>query len=65
MGKDYRKEEIFIVRKIAIYLPKRLTGLTNKEIGGVVFKTMYSAVSKSVRDMERTMKKEAKIRKDI
>jgi len=26
---------------------------------------MYSAVSKSVRDMGRTMKKEAKIRKDI
>jgi len=26
---------------------------------------MYSAVSKSVRDMERTMKKEEKIRKDI
>ena len=72
-SKHYKKsrEEIYnskkkplLARKAAIYLSKRLTGLTNKEIGEA-FKITYSAVSKSYKDMERIMKKEKKTRRDI
>jgi len=58
------KKKPILARKAAIYLSKRLTGLTNKEIGKA-FNITYSAVSKSARDMERIMKKEQKIRRDV
>jgi len=58
------KKKPLLSRKAAIYLSKRLTGLTNKEIGEA-FKITYSAVSKSSQDMERIMERERKIRRDI
>jgi len=58
------KKKPILARKAAIYLSKRLTGLSNKEIGEA-FKITYSAVSKSYKDMERVMKEERKIRRDI
>lgn len=58
------KKKPLLARKAAIFLSKRLTGLTNKEIGEA-FKITYSAVSKSSRDMERIMEKESRIRRDV
>lgn len=58
------KKKPLLSRKAAIYLTERLTGLTNKEIGEA-FKITYSAVSKSSMDMERIMKENKKIRRDI
>jgi putative transposase len=58
------KKKPLLSRKIAIYLSKRLTGLTNKEIGEA-FNITYSAVSKSYSDMGRTMKEKPRTRKDI
>lgn len=58
------KKKPLLARKAAIYLSKRLTGLTNKEIGEA-FKITYSAVSKSARDIERIIKEKRKIRRDI
>jgi len=58
------KKKPILARKAAIYLSKRLTGLTNKEIGEA-FQITYSAVSKSSGDMERIMKEERKIRRDV
>ena len=58
------KKKPLFARKVAIYLSKRLTGLTNKEIGKA-FGITYSAVSKSAQDMERILKEERKARRDI
>jgi putative transposase len=58
------KKKPLFSRKAAIYLCKRLTGLTNKEIGEA-FKITYSAVSKAYKDMERIMGEKPKTRKDI
>ncbi|MEO0292678.1 MAG: transposase [candidate division WOR-3 bacterium] len=58
------KKKPLLARKAAIYLSKRLTGLTNKEIGEA-FKITYSAVSKSYRDMEKIMEERRRIRRDI
>jgi putative transposase len=58
------KKKPLLARKAAVYLCKRLTGLTNKEIGEK-FQITYSAVSKSYRDMEKIMKEKPRIRRDI
>lgn len=58
------KKKPLLSRKAAIYLSKRLTGLTNKEIGEA-FQVTYSAVSKAYKDMENTMKEEPRTRRDI
>jgi chromosomal replication initiation ATPase DnaA len=58
------KKKPLLSRKAAIYLSKRLTGLTNKEIGEA-FNITYSAVSKSYSDMEKIMKGNLRIRRDI
>jgi REP element-mobilizing transposase RayT len=58
------KKKPLLSRKAAIYLSKRLTGLTNKEIGEA-FKITYSAVSKSCNDMEKVIKENPRIRRDI
>jgi len=58
------KKKPLLSRKAAIYLSKRLTGLTNKEIGKE-FQITYSAVSKAYKDMERIMSEKLKIRRDI
>ena len=51
-------------KKIAVYLSKRLTGLTNREIGGY-FGIGHSAVSKAALDMERLLTGNKRIRKDV
>jgi REP element-mobilizing transposase RayT len=58
-----KKKPIF-ARKVAIYLSKRLTGLTNNEIGET-FGITYSAVSKSAKDIERILKENSRVRRDI
>jgi putative transposase len=58
------KKKPLLARKAAIYLSKRLTGLTNKEIGEA-FNITHSAVSKSYSDMEKIMKGNLRIRRDI
>lgn len=58
------KKKSLFVRKFAIYLSKRLTGLTNTEIGEI-FVITYSSVSKSVKDMERILKEDLKVRRDV
>lgn len=53
-----------IERKIAVYLSRRLTGLTNNEIGKV-FGISYSAVSKIVNNIEGLIEKNGVVRKDV
>jgi len=67
-GKGYtstnmRKKPLF-ASKTAIYLSKRLTGSTNKEVGKA-FGVTYSAVSKSAQDMERILKEKREVRRDV
>ncbi len=50
-------------KKIAIYLMRELTGLTNSEIGEV-FDMKYSAVSKAALSVERGMGKDKGLRKE-
>ncbi|MFH1664781.1 MAG: transposase [Candidatus Omnitrophota bacterium] len=56
-----RKEN---VRKIAIYLLREMSGLTNREIGEI-FGMKYSAVSKAALGVEGEMKKDKGLRKGI
>lgn len=67
----WQKEDIYkakkkplLSKKIALYLSKRLTGLTNREIGGY-FGIGHSAVSKAAMDMERLIAKNKRIRKEV
>ena len=49
-------------KKIAMYLLKRLTALTNNQIGKI-FGISFSAVSKAAKDIVRLIEKDADIRK--
>ena len=58
------KKRSLLPKKIAIYLAKRFTDLTNREIGES-FKITYSAVSKAAGDIERLNDSDANVRKKI
>lgn len=73
VAKHYRKtpEELIkmktrpaIEKKIAIYLLKRLTALTNNQIGSI-FGISFSAVSKAAKDMIGLIEKDVGIRKVV
>ena len=51
-------------KKIIIYLLKKLTGLTNKEIGDE-FGISYSAVSKTYIDVERLMLENKSLKREV
>jgi chromosomal replication initiation ATPase DnaA len=51
-------------RKVALYLMKNFSGMTNNEIGES-FSLTYSAVSKAVAALEKEMNKDGNIRKEI
>jgi len=52
------------VRKIAIYLMRELTGLTNRDIG-TVFNMKHSAVSKAALGLEREMAEDAGLKREV
>ena len=58
------KRKPLLARKIAVYLLKRISGLTNEQIGAK-FEITYSAVSKIAQDVERRRIKDKKMAKDI
>ena len=58
------KKKPLLAKKIAVYLLKRLTALTNKEIGRE-FGIGYSGVSWVAKDVERLIREEKKIKDDI
>ena len=58
------KKKPLLAKKIAVYLSKRLTGLTNKEIGDR-FMISYSAVSKAAKDIERLMEENRGVKKSV
>lgn len=58
------KKKSLLAKKIAIYLLKKLTSLTNKEIGNE-FRISYSGVSWISRDVERLMEKNKRVKKDV
>ena len=58
------KKKPLLAKKIAVYLLKRLTALTNKEIG-MEFGIGYSGVSWIAQDVERLARGEEKIKDDI
>lgn len=58
------KKRPFLAKKVAVFLLKKLTPLTNKEIGAE-FGISYSAVSKISQDMERLMNEDRKIKQDV
>jgi len=66
----YNKEELnkrkrdTKIRKIAIYLMRKLTGLTNKEIGNI-FGMNFSAVSKAAIGIEKEIRESKKVKKEI
>ncbi|MFH1776898.1 MAG: hypothetical protein ABH952_04990 [Candidatus Omnitrophota bacterium] len=51
-------------RKIAIYLLKRFTGLTNPEIGER-FNITFTAVSKAAKEAALLIKKDLKIEREV
>jgi chromosomal replication initiation ATPase DnaA len=51
-------------RKIAIYLLKHFTGLTNSQIGKR-FTITFSAVSKAAKNTQRLIEKDRTIRHDV
>lgn len=51
-------------KKVAIYLLRRLAGLSNTEIGGLLGMN-FSAVSKAALDVERTMTKDRALQKEV
>lgn len=53
-----------IIQKVAEYLLKKLTALTNKEIGRE-FGISYSGVSWISRDVERLMEKNKRVKKAV
>ena len=70
-GKDEREVEDLRgrnrrdrVRKIAIYLMRELTGLTNRDIG-TVFNMKHSAVSKAALGLEREMAEDAGLKREV
>ena len=58
------KKKPLLAKKIAIYLLKRLTALTNKEIGQE-FGIGYSGVSWVAQDVERLIEENKKIKDDV
>lgn len=73
VGKRYHKEagELYtakkkpvFARKVAIYLAKKLTCLSNVEIG-TRFGITYSAVSKASGDVERLKQKDNKVNREV
>ena len=58
-----RKKSV-LAKKVAVYLLKRYTGLTNKDIG-VEFGITYSAVSKIDKDVEGLIGEDRRIKNDI
>ncbi|MEA3305532.1 MAG: transposase [Candidatus Omnitrophota bacterium] len=52
------------IRKIAIYLMKELTALTNNEIGNI-FDMKYSAVSKAALGVENEMRENKELKKEV
>ena len=58
------KKKPLLARKVAVYLLKRLTALTNKEIG-MEFGIGYSGVSWIAQDVERLIREEKMIKDDI
>ena len=58
------KKKPLLAKKIAVYLLKRMTALTNKEIGRE-FGIGYSGVSWVAQDVERLIREEKKIKDDI
>lgn len=53
-----------LARKVAVYLLKKHTSLTNKQIGDE-FKISYSAVSKVDKGMQRIIAKERRVKNDV
>ena len=58
------KKKPLLAKKIAVYLLKRLTALTNKEIGRE-FGIGYSGVSWVAQDVERLLREDKKIKDDL
>ena len=58
------KNKPLLAKKIGVYLSKRLTNLTNKEIGSF-FNVSYSAVSKAAMALEKIIDKNKKIKRDV
>lgn len=58
------KSKPLLAKKVAVYLMKRLTALTNIEIGNE-FGISYTAVSKAAKDVERLMLGDKRIGKDV
>ncbi|MFH1505104.1 MAG: transposase [Candidatus Omnitrophota bacterium] len=58
------KKKPLVEKKIAIYLSKRLTEFTNKEIGDK-YMISYSAVSKAAKSVEELMQKNKEIKNKI
>ncbi|MCG2711593.1 MAG: hypothetical protein L6416_04635, partial [Candidatus Omnitrophica bacterium] len=59
-----RKKESGRIKKISIYVLRRLTGLTNKDIGQI-FGMRYSAVSKAGMSMEKTIEEDRKLKDEV
>ncbi|MDD3295729.1 MAG: transposase [Candidatus Omnitrophica bacterium] len=58
------KKKPLLAKKVAIYLLKRFTSLSNKDIGGR-FNIGYSGVSWVARDVERLMGKDKSVNADV
>ena len=58
------KRKPLLSKKIAIYLSKRLTGLTNREIGEF-FGIGHSAVSKAAMDISKLAEKDKTVKREI
>jgi REP element-mobilizing transposase RayT len=58
------RKKPLLSKKIAVYLLKRFSALTNREIGEK-FSISYSAVSKIFNDVETLIKEDGEIKKDV
>jgi chromosomal replication initiation ATPase DnaA len=52
-------------RNIAIYLMKKLTGMTNRQIGELFGDLSYSAVAKAYQRFSVNLRKDKKLRKKV
>jgi len=60
---DSKKKPI-LAKKVSIYLAKRLSGLSNKEIGDK-FDISYSAVSKAAGSVDMLIREDKKLKRDV
>ena len=60
----FSKKKPILARKLSIYLVKRLSGLSNREVGDK-FNISYSAVSKAFGNIEKLIKEDKHLRKSV